>query len=97
MTATLAVVTDNTPRAKTGEETLSSRIRRLQAEARQMAREHVAVLEATLMGVVATAAEIADGGDAYPVGAREMARQLVADTEARMLSLEAIMTRGGGH
>lgn len=97
MSASLAVVTDNTARAKVGEETLSGRVRRLQAEARSMAREHVAVLGAALMEVARTAAEIAEGGDAYPVGAREMARQLVADTEARMLTLEAVMNRRGAH
>ncbi len=93
MTAALAIVSSNPTPEKAGEETLSDRIRRLQDEARSMAREHVSVLEAAMLGLVRTASEIADGGDAYPVGAREMARQLISDTEARMLSLEAIMSR----
>ena len=41
------------------------------------------------------AAEICEGGDAYPVGVREMARTLVADCEARQLSLQAILHRSG--
>lgn len=96
MSANLAVVSSRLP-GDTGEEALSERIRRLQAEAKSMAREHVCILETALMEVVATAGQIADGGEAYPIGARELARQIVADTEARMLSLEAIMAKNGVH
>lgn len=96
MSASLAVVANNPAPETRAEESLSSRIKRLQAEAKSMAREHVSMLEDALHGVIRTAAEIADGGEAYPVGAREMARQLVTDTEARLLSLECIMTRNGG-
>ena len=94
MSASLAVVATN-PSPDTANEPLYNRIRRLQAEAKAMAREHVNQLEAQLAQMAALAAEIADGGDAYPVGAREMARQLVADCETRALALEAIMRRTG--
>ena len=96
MSASLAVIANNTAPENRGEEPLSNRIKRLQAEAKSMAREHVAVLEEAMQSVIRTAMEIAEGGEAYPVGAREMARQLVTDTEARLLSLEVIMTRNGG-
>jgi hypothetical protein len=95
MSASLAVVANNpAPEAASpADEPLTSRIRRLQAEAKSMACEHVHMLEASLSELAALATEIADGGDAYPVGAREMARQMVADTESRLLGLQAIMAR----
>jgi hypothetical protein len=39
------------------------------------------------------AAEIADGGDAYPAGIRDLARRLVEDLDARVQSVEAISAR----
>jgi hypothetical protein len=90
MTAALTLVSDTT-------EPLSDRIRRLQAEARSMAREHVAALEQALVGVSRLAAEIADGGEAYPVGARQMARQLIAECEGRAQTLDAILVRTKDH
>jgi hypothetical protein len=98
MSASLAVVSTNPPpeAETTTEEPLTDRIRRLQSEARDMAREHVSLLEASLVETARLAGEIADGGDAYPVGVREMARQLIADCESRLLGLEAIMHRTGG-
>ena len=86
MTAALSLVSEST-------EPLCERIRRLQAEARSMAREHVAALEQALVGVSRLAAEIADGGEAYPVGARQMARQLIAECEGRAQTLDAILMR----
>lgn len=86
MTAALTLVTEST-------EPLSDRIRRLQAEARGMAREHVASLEQALVSVARLATEIADGGEAYPVGARQMARQLIAECEGRAQTLDAILMR----
>lgn len=74
-------------------EPLCERVRRLQAEAREVAREHVTALEMALVGVARLANEIADGGEAYPVGARELARQLIADAEGRAATLEAILGR----
>lgn len=92
MSASLAVVTNN-PAQET--ESLTARIRRLQEEAKSMAREHIAMLEASIAESARLAAEVAEGGDAYPVGVREMARQMVADCEGRLLSLQAIMHKSG--
>jgi hypothetical protein len=39
------------------------------------------------------AKEIADGGDAYPVGARELAGRLAADLPAKADTLKAIVGR----
>ena len=98
MSASLAVVANNAapqPEAP-ADEPLTARIRRLQAEARAMAGEHVKMLEASIVETARLAEEIAEGGDAYPVGIREMARQMVAETESRLLGLQAIMHRTGG-
>ena len=98
MSATLAVVANNpAPEAEVpADEPLTARIRRLQAEARAMAGEHVKMLEAAMIESARLAEEIAEGGDAYPVGIREMARQMVTDAESRLLGLQAIMHRTGG-
>jgi len=95
MSASLAIVAANpAPEAdNTANEPLTARIRRLQEEARGMAREHINTLEASLAEVGRLAAEVSEGGDAYPVGVREMARQLVADCESRLLGLQAIVQR----
>ena len=74
-------------------ETTSERVRRLQLEARALAVEQVEALEKVLLQASAMAREIADGGDAYPVGARELANRLHADLPARAETLKAIVGR----
>ena len=95
--AALTVVSDNAqpqePAAAPREESLSIRVRRLQSEARTIAREHVAILERGLVDLARLAAEIAEGGEAYPVGARQVASQLIADCEGRAATLDAILVR----
>ena len=74
-------------------ETTSERVRRLQMEARALAAEQVEALERVLMQASAMAREIADGGDAYPVGALELAGRLSADLPAKAETLKAIVSR----
>jgi len=74
-------------------ETTSDRVRRLQLEARALAVEQVEALERVLMEASRMAKEIADGGDAYPVGARELAGRLSADLPAKAETLKAIVSR----
>lgn len=99
MSASLAVVVANNPAEAENPaqsvESLTDRIRRLQEEARGMAREHINMLERSIAECARLAAEVAEGGDAYPVGVREMARTLVADCESRQLGLQAILHRSG--
>ncbi len=71
----------------------SERVRRLQAEARALALEQVEALDAALATAAALARDIADGGDAYPVGARDMAARLADDLPARAASLRAVVER----
>ncbi len=94
MSPSLSVVADNdlkTVVPKT--ETVAQRVQRLQAEARQLAKDHVRSLTTAMIQVEQLAAEIAEGGDAYAPGIREVARQLVEDLDSRVQTLEAIAAR----
>jgi enoyl-CoA hydratase/carnithine racemase len=93
MTPTLSVVADNV-NLEPAREVLADRIKRLQAEAKGLAREHVQALEEAISRVHQMAVEIAEGGDAYAVGVRELARRLAEDCEHRVQTLEAITSRG---
>jgi len=74
-------------------ETTTERVRRLQLEARALAVEQVEALERTLLEASRMAKEIADGGDAYPVGARELAGRLYSELPAKAETLKAIVHR----
>ena len=74
-------------------ETTSGRVKRLQLEARALAVEQVEALERVLMQASVMAREIAEGGDAYPVGARELAGRLASDLPAKAETLKAIVGR----
>ena len=92
MSPSLSVVADNDlnlPKIQT----VGERVRALQAEARQLAKDHIHALTAAITGAQVIAAEIAEGGDAYPAGVRDLARRYVEDAEARVQTLEAITAR----
>jgi hypothetical protein len=74
-------------------ETVAQKVRRLQVEAASLAREQVLTLEHALAEVTRLSMEIAEGGEAYPVGAREIARRLAEDSEASAKNLEMILAR----
>lgn len=74
-------------------QTTAERVKRLQAEARALAVEQVEALEKVLLEAAAMADEIAKGGDAYPVGAREIASRLAEDLPSRAGSIKAIVSR----
>ncbi len=74
-------------------ETVSQRIQRLQAEARDLARGHVDDLIGAILVSAAIGAEIANGGDAYPAGVRDLARRYVEDAEGRIQNLESLSGR----
>lgn len=87
----LSVVADNGAAARS--ETVSERVRRLQAEARDLAKDHVHELSRAIAAAERLAAEIADGGDAYPPGIRDLARRFADEAEGRIQTLEAIISR----
>jgi hypothetical protein len=74
-------------------ETVAERVRRLQAEAKQLAKDHVKSLTTAMIDLEQLAAEIAEGGDAYAPGVRDVARRLVEDLDSRVQTLEAIAAR----
>lgn len=93
MSPSLSVVADNDTKVASKVETVAQRIRRLQSEARLLAKDHIKALSTAMVEVETLAAEIAEGGDAYPPGVRDLARRLVEDCEARVQTLEAIVAR----
>lgn len=76
-----------------GPQTTADRVKRLQAEARALAIEQVEALEKILCEAAALADEVAKGGDAYPVGAREIASRLAEDLPAKAETIKAIVSR----
>lgn len=71
----------------------AERIRRLQAEARDLAHQHLELLGATLAEVTRLSGEIAEGGELYPVGARELARRLADEASKHSFTLSGIIER----
>ena len=95
MSPSLSVVADNDLKTNVAPkaETVAQRVRRLQVEAKQLAKDHIRSLNQAIVDVEHLAAEIAEGGDAYPPGVRDLARRLVEDCEMRVQTLEAITAR----
>jgi hypothetical protein len=76
-----------------GPETGIARVRRLQAEAQALAREQVALLCQELTDLAGRAAEIAEGGEAFPAGVRDMAARLADDLPAKAQGMLSIADR----
>lgn len=94
MSPSLSVVATNDLKTVTPKtESVAERVRRLQAEAKQLAKDHVKALTSAMIDLEQLAAEIADGGDAYAPGVRDVARRLVEDLDSRVQTLEAISAR----
>jgi hypothetical protein len=74
----------------------AARAQRLYAEAQLAALEQVGELEAALEQVVALARSIAEGGDIYPSGIRELCRRSADDTHGRRQTLQALAARRRG-
>jgi hypothetical protein len=72
-------------------ETPAARAARLMAEARQAASEQIVALEEALAAATHLAAEIADGGEAYPVGVRDLCRRMAEDIAHRAQTLDALL------
>src|ERR1700722_6108493 len=76
-------------------ESAARRIRQLRQEAHDLAREQIEGFARDLGMIAQRAAEIADGGEAYPVGARELASRLAEDLPHKAQHLTALLGRGG--
>ena len=79
-----------------GPETTADRVKRLQREARLLAREQAEALEAKLVETAALAREIAEGGEAFPAGVREIANRIHADLDGKEMTLRALVERTFG-
>jgi hypothetical protein len=77
----------------TDRESPAARIRRLQDEARELAHQQLDLLNAALVEVGRLSGEIAEGGDLYPIGARELARRLVEESAKQAFTLAGIIER----
>lgn len=71
-------------------ETRTQRVRRLQEEARALAREQIAEFEVLLDATAKAAMEIADGGEVYSIGAREICRRLADELPRTLQTLQVI-------
>ena len=76
-----------------GPDTVADRVKRLQQEAKLLAQEEVESLEQKMSAVTAQAKAIADGGDAYPAGVRDLAGRIAADLDQKAHMLQAILER----
>jgi hypothetical protein len=82
-----------TLRALPNRESVGERVQRLQQEARKAALDHTADLLRAMAALAELADDIANGGDAYPAGVRDVARHLVNDLSGRSQTLGAIKDR----
>ena len=76
-------------------ETVAQRVRRLQAEAKALAKDHVSSLLASMTETEGLAREIASGGEIYHPGAQERARRIADELASQRATLEAIARRVG--
>ena len=74
-------------------ETTAERVKRLQMEAHALALEEIDQFEKLLSQAAQKAKDIASGGDAYPVGARELAGRMASDLPTKVETLKAIISR----
>lgn len=76
-----------------GAESAAWRIRQLQHEARGLAREQIEAFARDLNAMGTRATEIAGGGEAYPVGARELASRLAEELPQKAQLLLMLLSR----
>ena len=76
-----------------GEGTRAERIRHMQETARALAKEEVVDMLKAIAGVAEMAESIANGGEAYAVGIRELSGRLHADLTNQSKSIEALLHR----
>ena len=76
-----------------GPESAARRIRQLQREARDLAREQTEAFARDLQAMAERAAEMAAGGEIYPVGVRELATRLADELTHKAQLLSTIVSR----
>ncbi|HLK26344.1 MAG TPA: hypothetical protein VKT30_16930 [Caulobacteraceae bacterium] len=76
-------------------ESLAEATRRLHDESLAKAQDHSRAMELAVSELEAVADQIANGGDAYLPGVREVARRLALELGHARTSLTAILCRNG--
>lgn len=74
-------------------ETVASRIRALQDEARQLADDHMTSLVTAMQNTASLALDIHNGGDVYPPGVRDLALRFAEETDAKAQTIQALLAR----
>ncbi len=90
----LSIVAGATP-PPTGE-TNAEKIRRLRAEIKEAASDELEELDGAIEDLCKIAASIADGGEAFPPGVREICRALAEEVSSQAKSIDIILQRSGG-
>ena len=90
---TLTVVSDEIYQLDRKPETPAQRIRRLQNEAKLLAREQIEELSKGIKLLAVQSDEIARGGEAYPAGIRELASRMTEDLYAKMETFNSLLGR----
>jgi hypothetical protein len=77
----------------TSAETLAARMERLRVDAQTVAGEHIDAFVAALAEASDLADQVANGGEAYQIGVREIARRIHKELAPTLLSLQAVHIR----
>jgi hypothetical protein len=86
-------VTGSIMEANVAKESRTQRVRRLQEEAKLLAREQIKEFEVALLETARMADEIAEGGDIYPIGVREICRRMAEELPRNHQTLQAIIKK----
>lgn len=75
------------------DQSTAQRMARIRAEAAELATAHTSEFQRAIVETLAHADDIADGGEAYRAGVRELARSLSIELRTVLLGLEALLQR----
>ena len=81
------------PAQPSGSDTLAARMERLRVDAQAVAGEHIDAFVKTLSDAADLADQVANGGEAYQIGVREIARRIHKELAPTLLSLQAVHVR----
>ena len=76
-----------------GVESGIQRVRRMQHETHLLAQEQVVILARDLGAMATRLGEIAEGGDAYPIGVRELCSRVADELNLQAQTMLGIMER----
>ena len=76
-----------------GVESGIQRVRRMQHETHLLAQEQVVIVARELEAMALRLGEIAEGGEAYPIGVRELCSRMADELSSQAQSMLAIMER----